>query len=98
MKSESLSLWELLYLVYKEFSVTELTFLYYHLREQNALWFATLCSLYSVEVCLVQVATWAVITLPESAGLRHKTGKLLFSSRRTNCDKGALNYRMLNAV
>lgn len=30
--------------------------------------------------CLVQVAIWAVITLPESVGLRHKTSKLLFSS------------------
>lgn len=98
MKSESVFLWELLYLVYKEFSVTTLSFLSHHLREQNALWFATLCSLYSVEVCLVQVAIWAVITLPESAGLRHKTGKLLFSSRRTNWDKEALNYRMLNVV
>lgn len=84
--------------MYKEFSVTTLSFLSHHLREKNALWFATLCSLYSVEVCLVQVAIWAVITLPESAGLRHKTGELLFSSRRTNWDKEALNYRMLNVV
>lgn len=98
MKSEHVFLWELLYLVYKEFSVTKLTLLSHHLREQNALWVATLCSLYSVEVCLVQVAIWAVITLPESVGLRHKTGKPLFSSRRTNWDKGALNYSKLNVV
>lgn len=98
MKSEHVFLWKLLYLVYKDFSVTTLAFLSHHLKEQNALWFATLCSLYSVEVCLVQVAIWAVITLPESLSLRHKTGKLLFSSRTTNWDKGALNYRKLNVV
>lgn len=67
MKSQSVFLWELHYLVYKEFCATKLTLLSHHLREQNALWFATLCNLYSVEVCLVQVAIWAVITLPESA-------------------------------